>query len=47
MALELLAQGVPPVAAQDIVPLYMRDADARSNFAQVERPEGPYTVAPS
>lgn len=47
MALELLAQGVPPVPAQGIVPLYMREADARSNFAQVERPEGPYTVVPS
>jgi tRNA threonylcarbamoyladenosine biosynthesis protein TsaB len=37
MTLEFLAQGNTPVAARDIVPLYMREADARSNFAQVRR----------
>jgi tRNA threonylcarbamoyladenosine biosynthesis protein TsaB len=37
MALEGLAEGIPPVAPRDIVPLYMREADARSNFAQIKR----------
>jgi len=30
-----LAEGVTPVAPHLIVPTYMRDADARSNFAQI------------
>jgi tRNA threonylcarbamoyladenosine biosynthesis protein TsaB len=37
MALETLAGGATPVSAQDVVPLYMREADARSNFAQIDR----------
>jgi hypothetical protein len=43
MALALLAEGVTPVPPQEIVPLYMREADARSNFARFDgagdRPE--------
>ncbi|MGP0031932.1 MAG: tRNA (adenosine(37)-N6)-threonylcarbamoyltransferase complex dimerization subunit type 1 TsaB [Acidimicrobiales bacterium] len=38
MALRLLGDGVAPVPAQDVVPLYMREADARSNFAQSAPP---------
>ena len=30
-------EGVAPVEAHLIVPLYMREADARSNFAQISR----------
>ncbi len=37
MASRLLAAGVAPVPAEDVVPLYMREADARSNFAQIAR----------
>jgi tRNA threonylcarbamoyladenosine biosynthesis protein TsaB len=37
MALARLAAGEAPVAAAAVVPLYMREADARSNFAQAER----------
>lgn len=40
MALARLAQGVPPVPPQEIVPLYMREADARSNFARFDRAGG-------
>src|ERR1017187_5000997 len=36
MALALLAEGVTPVPPQEIVPLYMREADARSNFARLD-----------
>jgi tRNA threonylcarbamoyladenosine biosynthesis protein TsaB len=32
-----LAQGEPPVLAAQVVPLYMREADAISNFARAER----------
>jgi hypothetical protein len=35
MASELVAAGVPPVDPQLVVPVYMREADAKSNFAQV------------
>jgi tRNA threonylcarbamoyladenosine biosynthesis protein TsaB len=35
MASALYAAGTPPVDPQLIVPLYMREADAKSNFAQV------------
>jgi tRNA threonylcarbamoyladenosine biosynthesis protein TsaB len=38
LALEALARGEAPVAPALVVPLYMREADARSNFAQVTRP---------
>jgi tRNA threonylcarbamoyladenosine biosynthesis protein TsaB len=37
MAEQRLAQGVTPVDPHSVVPLYMREADARSNFAQVGR----------
>ncbi|HEY3843327.1 MAG TPA: tRNA (adenosine(37)-N6)-threonylcarbamoyltransferase complex dimerization subunit type 1 TsaB [Acidimicrobiales bacterium] len=37
MAAALLAQGVAPVEPQLVVPLYMREADAKSNFARVTR----------
>jgi len=35
MASELSAGGVPPVDAANVRPIYMREADAKSNFAQV------------
>jgi tRNA threonylcarbamoyladenosine biosynthesis protein TsaB len=35
MARELVTAGVPPVDPQLVVPVYMREADAKSNFAQV------------
>ena len=35
MAVDLYAAGVAPVAPELVVPLYMREADATSNFAQV------------
>jgi tRNA threonylcarbamoyladenosine biosynthesis protein TsaB len=35
MASELVAAGVTPVDPQLVVPVYMREADAKSNFAQV------------
>jgi tRNA threonylcarbamoyladenosine biosynthesis protein TsaB len=47
MALELLSAGLTPVPAQDVVPLYMREADARSNFAQVDRSGGQVPAVPS
>jgi tRNA threonylcarbamoyladenosine biosynthesis protein TsaB len=34
MATELIEAGTPPVEPQLVVPLYMREADAKSNFAQ-------------
>ena len=37
MARARLDAGEAPVPAVGVVPLYMREADARSNFAQVER----------
>jgi tRNA threonylcarbamoyladenosine biosynthesis protein TsaB len=37
MALARLDAGEAPVPAAAVVPLYMRDADARSNFARAER----------
>ncbi len=37
MAAALLARGVAPVEPHLVVPLYMREADAKSNFAQVTR----------
>jgi tRNA threonylcarbamoyladenosine biosynthesis protein TsaB len=37
MALTRLSAGEAPVPAADVVPLYMREADARSNFARAER----------
>jgi tRNA threonylcarbamoyladenosine biosynthesis protein TsaB len=47
MALGRLAQGFAPVSAEDTVPLYMREADARSNFAQITRPGDRSPVVPS
>lgn len=44
MALDRLASGATPVSASDVVPLYMREADARSNYAQIDRPVGPVPV---
>jgi hypothetical protein len=38
MAADLYAAGRPPVAPHLVVPLYMRAADATSNFAQVTSP---------
>ncbi len=35
MAVEQLKSGISPVVPADVVPLYMRDADAVSNFAQI------------
>jgi tRNA threonylcarbamoyladenosine biosynthesis protein TsaB len=35
MASELVTAGVPPVDPALVVPIYMREADAKSNFAQV------------
>jgi tRNA threonylcarbamoyladenosine biosynthesis protein TsaB len=35
MAGELVTAGVPPVDPAHVVPIYMREADAKSNFAQV------------
>jgi len=32
---ELHATGTAPVAPESVVPLYMREADAKSNFTQV------------
>jgi tRNA threonylcarbamoyladenosine biosynthesis protein TsaB len=37
LAREFLDQGGSPVAPHLVVPLYMREADARSNFAQITR----------
>jgi tRNA threonylcarbamoyladenosine biosynthesis protein TsaB len=37
MAVAMLEAGIPPVAPAGVVPLYMRDADAVSNFAQITR----------
>jgi tRNA threonylcarbamoyladenosine biosynthesis protein TsaB len=37
LALARLAKGESPVAPGAVVPLYMREADARSNFARAER----------
>jgi len=37
MAAARLAQGVAPVEPHLVVPLYMREADAKSNFARVTR----------
>ncbi len=37
LALARLASGEPPVEPGAVVPLYMREADARSNFARAER----------
>ncbi len=37
MALENLLEGISPVDPRHVVPLYMREADARSNFAQIRR----------
>jgi tRNA threonylcarbamoyladenosine biosynthesis protein TsaB len=37
LALERLEAGEPPVEPGSVVPLYMRDADATSNFARAER----------
>jgi hypothetical protein len=36
MAAELHDAGVPAVDPQFVVPVYMREADAKSNFAQVK-----------
>jgi tRNA threonylcarbamoyladenosine biosynthesis protein TsaB len=35
LAVELLEEGVTPVLPEHVVPIYMREADATSNFAQV------------
>ena len=43
LALTRLEAGEPPVEPGRVVPLYMREADATSNFARAERPE---VVAP-
>jgi tRNA threonylcarbamoyladenosine biosynthesis protein TsaB len=37
MSLDQLLAGTSPENPRDIVPLYMREADARSNFAQITR----------
>jgi tRNA threonylcarbamoyladenosine biosynthesis protein TsaB len=37
MAMQLLGEGVAPVEPRHVVPLYMRDADATSNFARIGR----------
>jgi tRNA threonylcarbamoyladenosine biosynthesis protein TsaB len=37
LALERLEAGEPPVAPGRVVPLYMREADATSNYARAER----------
>jgi tRNA threonylcarbamoyladenosine biosynthesis protein TsaB len=37
LALARLEEGRPPVEAGCVVPLYMREADAKSNFARAER----------
>ncbi len=47
MASALLEEGAAPVEPQLVVPLYMREADARSNFAQIDRPESSPSAAPS
>jgi tRNA threonylcarbamoyladenosine biosynthesis protein TsaB len=39
VALARLVQGEAPVDAASVVPLYMREADAKSNFARAERAE--------
>jgi tRNA threonylcarbamoyladenosine biosynthesis protein TsaB len=46
LALELVARGVTPQPAAEVVPLYMREADATSNFAQVGRPVARSSVGP-
>jgi tRNA threonylcarbamoyladenosine biosynthesis protein TsaB len=35
LALELVARGTRPMPASEVVPIYLREADAISNFAQV------------
>jgi tRNA threonylcarbamoyladenosine biosynthesis protein TsaB len=37
LALDRLEEGRPPVEPGRVVPLYMREADAKSNFARAER----------
>jgi tRNA threonylcarbamoyladenosine biosynthesis protein TsaB len=46
LALGLMEQGATPMPAQEVVPHYMREADARSNFAQVDRPAVRSSVGP-
>jgi tRNA threonylcarbamoyladenosine biosynthesis protein TsaB len=46
LALALIDRGDVPVPAQDVVPIYMREADARSNFAQVDRAAARSSVGP-
>jgi tRNA threonylcarbamoyladenosine biosynthesis protein TsaB len=38
LALEQMEGGRPPVEPGSIVPLYMREADAKSNYARADRP---------
>jgi tRNA threonylcarbamoyladenosine biosynthesis protein TsaB len=46
LALGLIERGATPMPPQEVVPLYMREADARSNFAQVGRPAARSSVGP-
>jgi hypothetical protein len=47
MAHDRLVEGSPPVPPSQVVPLYMREADARSNFAQIDRPTVATPVVPT
>jgi len=40
LAAESLAAGHAPSAAGDVVPLYLREADAKANFTQIDRRSG-------
>jgi hypothetical protein len=46
LAVALMDRGAVPMPAQDVVPIYMREADARSNFAQVDRAAARSSVGP-
>jgi tRNA threonylcarbamoyladenosine biosynthesis protein TsaB len=46
LALERVARGTTPMPAAEVVPLYMREADATSNFAQVGRPAARSSAGP-
>ncbi len=44
MAARLLAEGHAPSAPSDVVPLYLREADATANFTRIDRPSGSSSV---
>jgi tRNA threonylcarbamoyladenosine biosynthesis protein TsaB len=47
LAAAYLEEGGTPVAPALVVPLYMREADATSNFARFDRPQSPPVARPA